>query len=308
MGLSVTLSAVSKAHITAELVRILIAEQFPDWGHLPVRRVELDGWDNATFRLGDGMSVRVPSADEYMRQVDKEQQWLPMLAPQLPVAIPVPLGRGAPTPMLARPWSVYRWIEGEPLRSDDVVDTVALAEDLAWFLAALHRCTPAGPAPGAHSFGRGGPVAAWNEQVEANFVALRDVIDVRAAREVWSAALTAEQTAAPVWVHGDITGSNLLVRDGRLTAVIDFGCCAFGDPACDLTIAWTFLRGEARDVFMERVPVDASAWARARGWALWKAMNHLVQDQAEPGQGRQADRRMGWRLNATDVIAEVVAD
>jgi aminoglycoside phosphotransferase (APT) family kinase protein len=299
---------VSKADITVELVSQLVADQFPRWAHLAVRPVEVDGWDNATFRLGDTMSVRVPSGDDYALQVDKEQRWLPVLAPQLPLPIPVPLGRGRPSTALPRPWSVYGWIDGEPLLGDRIVDTVALADDLAGFLGALYACRPAGPAPGAHSFQRGGPVTVWTDHVEANLQALRDHVDAGAAREVWSAALAARQEMPPVWVHGDITGTNLLARDGRLAAVLDFGCSAYGDPACDLTIAWTFLTGAARHRFMAGVPVEPSAWARARGWALWKALNHLIHDQTEPGRGRRADHRMGWRITAHDVIDEVVAD
>ena len=298
----------AKADITVELVSGLVADQFPQWAHLPVRPVALDGWDNTTFRLGDTMSVRVPSADEYALQVDKEQRWLPVLAPQLPLPIPVPLGRGQPSAALPRPWSVYRWIEGEPLLGDSVVDPVALAEDVAGFLAALYTCTPAGPLPGAHSFNRGGPVDVWDDDVDANLRLLCDDVDVVAARQVWSTALGARCEMSPVWVHGDITGTNLVVRDGRLAGVVDFGCSAYGDPACDLTIAWTYLDRPARDRFMACVPVEPSAWARARGWALWKALNHLVHDRTEPGRGRRADVRMGWRLHADDVIAEVIAD
>ena len=218
----------AKADITVGLVSGLVADQFPQWAHLPVRPVALDGWDNTTFRLGDTMSVRVPSADAYALQVDKEQRWLPVLAPQLPLAIPFPLGRGQPSAALSRPWSVYRWIEGEPLLGDSVVDPVALAEDVAGFLAALYTCTPAGPCP-----------ARTRSTVAARSMCGR--------------------------VHGDITGTDLVVRDGRLAGVVDFGCSAYGDPACDLTIAWTYLDRPARDRFMACVPVEPSAWARARG-------------------------------------------
>lgn len=299
---------VRKADITADLVEGLVASQFPQWSSLPVRPVELDGWDNTTFRLGPSMSVRVPSADAYVAQVDKEHRWLPVLAPQLPLPIPVPLGRGEPSPALSRPRSVYRWIDGELLTADRVDDLDRLASDLAGFLAALYASGPAGPRPGRHSFARGGPVATWDEQTRSHIDALRDVIDPSAALDVWEAALDAGTGTRPVWVHGDVTGSNLLVRQGRLAGVLDFGCSAFGDPACDLTIAWTFLSGSSRQRFMESVPVEPSAWARGRGWALWKALVHLVADQADPGQGRQKDRRAGWRFRARDVVGEVIDD
>jgi aminoglycoside phosphotransferase (APT) family kinase protein len=151
--------AVRKADITADLVESVIASQFPAWSSLPVSPVEVDGWDNTTFRLGSSMSVRLPTADAYVAQVDKEQRWLPVLAPQLPLPIPVPLARGEPSSAFPRPWSVYRWIDGDVLTIGRVNDLNVLASDLAGFLAALYACEPAGPAPGPHSFLRGGPVA-----------------------------------------------------------------------------------------------------------------------------------------------------
>jgi aminoglycoside phosphotransferase (APT) family kinase protein len=299
---------VDKRDITADLVERLVASQFPQWAGLPVTPVEVDGWDNTTFRLGATMSVRLPSADGYVAQVDKEQRWLPALAPALPVPIPTPLGRGEPGPLFPRPWSVYGWIEGDLLRADLVPDPVALAEDLAGFLAALYARPPDGPAPGAHSFSRGAPVSTWDEQTRQMLAELAGTIDARGALGAWEAALAARCQTPPVWVHGDVTGTNLLVRDGRLAGVLDFGCSAVGDPACDLTVAWTFFAGESRERFMACVPVEASAWARGRGWALWKALLHLAVDRAKPGRGAKADRRAGWRLSAREIVAEVIAD
>ncbi len=297
-----------KADITADLVERLVAAQFPQWAGLAVTPVDVDGNDNTTFRLGATMSVRLPSADAYAAQVDKEQQWLPVLAPRLPVAIPTPLGRGEPGPLFPRPWSVYVWIDGDLLTADRVPDPVALAADLAGFLAALYAGEPDGPPPGAHSFSRGGPVATWDEQTRTLVAGLGGTVDAAGALAVWEAALASPAAASPVWVHGDVTGSNLLVRDGRLAGVLDFGCSAVGDPACDLTIAWTFFAGESRDRFVRSVPVEPSAWARARGWALWKALLHLDGDRTRPGLGRWFDRRVGWRLSAREVVAEVIDD
>jgi len=299
---------VQKADISADLVEGLVASQFPQWAGLPVTSVEVDGRDNTTFRLGSSMSVRLPSADRYVPQVDKEHRWLPVLAPRLPVPIPVPIGRGAPTPAFPRPWSVYGWIDGDLLTVERVPDTETFASDLAGFLAALYACEPTGPAPGPHSFSRGGPVTTWDDQTRQTLEALRDVIDARAALDVWDAATDARCEAPAVWAHGDVTGANLLVRDGRLAGVLDFGCCAVGDPACDLTIAWTFFKGESRALFKALVPVEASAWARGRGWTLWKALLHLAADQAKPGQTQQLDGRVGWRFSAQDIVDEVIAD
>jgi aminoglycoside phosphotransferase (APT) family kinase protein len=299
---------VHKQDITADLVAQLVAAQFPRWARLPISPVDLDGNDNTTFRLGSTMAVRLPSADRYAAQVDKEQRWLPVLAPRLPVAIPAPLGRGEPGPLFPRPWSVYGWIEGDPLTADRSPDPVGIADDVAGFLAALYACEPDGPPPGAHSFGRGGPVSAWDEQTRELLDRLGDTIDGAGARDVWEAAVASRAEAPPVWAHGDVTGSNLLVRDGRLAGVLDFGCSAVGDPACDLTIAWTFFAGDSRRRFVRRVPVEPSAWARGRGWALWKALLHLDRDRTAPGVGRRFDRRVGWRLSAREIIAEVIAD
>ena len=124
--------------------------------------------------------------------------------------------------------------------------------------------------------------------------------DVAGARKVWEAALASEWEQPPVWVHGDVTGSNLLVRDGRLDAVIDFGCSAVGDPACDTVIAWTFLEGESRAAFTSNLALDEDTWARGRGWALWKALTDLATDQPSV--------RFGWRFTPRQIVDEVIAD
>jgi aminoglycoside phosphotransferase (APT) family kinase protein len=268
---------VRKADITADLAARLIADQFPRWADLPIRPVEVDGVDNTTFRLGQTMSVRLPSAERYREQVDKEHRWLPILAPQLPLPIPEPLAKGAPGCGYPWSWSVYRWIDGAPATAEGIADMPKFAADLADFLTALYRAGPAGgPGPGTHNFFRGGPVAVCDDQTQAALAALDGHIDTGLAAEVWQAALRSVFPGPPVWFHGDAQPGNLLVRDGRLSAVIDFGTAGVGDPACDATIAWTFLSGESRDVFKERMPFDEATWVRGRGWAIWKAMIVLV--------------------------------
>jgi aminoglycoside phosphotransferase (APT) family kinase protein len=268
---------VRKADITVDLVSRLVAEQFPEWAGLQVRPVDVDGWDNATFRLGETMSVRLPSAEHYVEAVEKEHRWLPVLAPGLPLPIPVPLGQGKPGCGFPRPWSVYQWIGGDPVTEETVTDLPALAADLAGFLAALYRIDPAdGPGPGSHNFYRGGPLTVYDEETRKALSALRGHIDTALAAEVWQAALDCPIDGRPVWFHGDAQPGNLLLRDGRLGAVIDFGTSGVGDPSCDTTIAWTFLSGESARLFKERLPVDAATWVRGRGWAIWKAMIVLV--------------------------------
>jgi aminoglycoside phosphotransferase (APT) family kinase protein len=292
-----------KSAITPAVAAHLIATQFPQWAHLPIRTVDLDGWDNTTFRLGDALSVRLPSADRYVPQVEKEHRWLPRLAPELPRPIPEPVAKGAPGDGFPRPWSVYRWLAGEPAAADNVANIDLLAADLADFLAALYDIDPAGgPPPGEHSFFRGGSLAVYDSQTRKSISALAREINTPAATKVWEAALSATWRGPPVWVHGDIVASNLLVVDGRLSAVIDFGCSAVGDPACDLTMAWTFFLDRSREVFHERLQVDEGTWARARGWALWKALNTVRKPDADASA-----RRFGWRLSAREVIDEILA-
>jgi aminoglycoside phosphotransferase (APT) family kinase protein len=269
---------VEKADITSELVGRLVAAQFPQWAHLPVRPVDVDGWDNATFRLGRRMSVRLPSSRAYAEQVAKEQRWLPVLARQLPLPIPEPLAAGVPGCGFPRPWSVYRWIDGQTAQAGQIADLCGFAAHLAGFLAALYQVDPSGgPVPGTHNFFRGGPPSYYDAETRATLTALHGHIDTGLASEVWEAALEASWDGPPVWFHGDAQPGNLLLdSSGRLSAVIDFGTSGVGDPACDTTIAWTLLSGDSQRVFKERLPVDEATWTRGRGWAIWKAMIVLV--------------------------------
>ena len=278
--------------IDASLVRRLVATQFPQWADLPVRPVQFDGWDNRTFRLGDDLSVRLPSAEGYASQVAKEHRWLPQLAPHLPLPIPVPLALGAPAEGYPWPWSVRRWLEGEIATVAAIADRPQFARALAEFLLALQRIdATGGPPAGLHNNFRGGSLAVYDGETRQALAALEGLIDTGAAAAVWAVALAATWRGSPVWVHGDMAAGNLLVRDGRLSAVIDFGCSGVGDPACDLTIAWTFLADESREVFRSAAAADNAMWARARGWALWKAMKTLAENlDTNPATAAEARR------------------
>lgn len=257
--------------IDAALARRLVAAQFPQWAELPIRPLP-GGWDNRSFRLGEALLLRLPSAGRYAAQVEKEQMWLPRLAPQLPLEVPTPVAAGRPGEGYPHPWSVLRWIDGE---TPDVAaaDLARLARDLGGFLVALRAADARdGPPAGAHSFHRGGSLSVYDAETRAAAAALSGRIDATAALTIWEQALAAAWRGPPVWIHGDVAPGNLLVRDGRLCAVIDFGCAAVGDPACDLAIAWTTFGGESRAVFQDAVGLDDATWARARGWALWKAL------------------------------------
>ncbi|HUG26151.1 aminoglycoside phosphotransferase family protein [Piscinibacter sp.] len=255
------------------LVRRLVSSQFPHWADLAVRPVAHGGWDNRTFHLGDQMVVRLPSAAHYAEQVEKEQRWLPRLAPSLPLPIPTPLAHGEPAEGYPWRWSIYRWIDGDTAAPERIADLRDFATQLAQFLFALQRIDPrGGPAPGPHNFHRGGALATYDAETRQAIALLQGKIDVGAATDVWEAALATSWCGSPVWIHGDAGLGNLLVRGGRLSAVIDFGNMGVGDPACDLSIAWTLFAGASRDAFREVLAIDADTWARGRAWTLWKAL------------------------------------
>ena len=225
--------------------------QFPQWAGLPVTPVVPGGHDHRTFRLGDELSVRLPSAEGYAQQVAKEQRWLPVLAPRLPLAIPAPSPTACPARAIRIEWSVYRWLEGEPATAATIADPVALAVELAGFLRALGAVDAAGgPPPGPHNFHRGGPVARLRRRDAAGDRGPRRPDPARGGRcACGRRAVDVEWHGEPVWFHGDVAEGNLLLRDGRLSAVIDFGTVGVGDPACDLVIAWTSCAARARTAF-----------------------------------------------------------
>jgi len=259
--------------IDTALVCRLVAAQFPVWEDLPVRPVASSGWDNRTFHLGEHMLVRLPSAAEYAAQVEKEQRWLPRLAPLLPLPIPEPLAIGEPAEGYPWKWSIYRWLEGDSAAAAPLADLSEFAASLAQFLSALQRIdTTGGPLPGPHSFYRGGSLTTYDAEVRQSIAALKGKIDTDTATDVWETALATAWGGSPVWVHGDISAGNLLVKEGKLCAVIDFGQLTIGDPACDLALAWTFFKGPSREVFRQMLPLDAGTWARGRAWTLWKAL------------------------------------
>ena len=300
LGMVEGLPTDGRAGIDAGLVKRLVAAQFPQWSGLPVTPVEVDGWDNRTYRLGDEMTVRLPTAAAYAPAVDKEDRWLPILAPSLPVAVPVPLAKGAPGEGYPFGWSVRRWLEGETASGGRIDDLCGFATSVAEFILALQRVdATGGPRAGAHCFHRGAPPAHYDDETRRSLAVLNGRIDTDRASAVWNAALDAPWTGPPVWFHGDIASGNLLVKDGRLTAVIDFGTSGVGDPACDLVIAWTMFSGESRQAFRAAVGQDAGTWARARGWALWKALIGLVQDLDSHEDRAAVNRR---------VVEEVLAD
>jgi aminoglycoside phosphotransferase (APT) family kinase protein len=193
--------------------------------------------------------------------------------PLLPLPIPEPLAIGQPSDDYPWKWSIYRWIEGDTAATAHITDLREFATSLAQFLNALQHLDPTdGPRPGAHNFCRGGAITTYDAETRQAISALKDKIDAATAIEIWETALATTWHGSPVWVHGDISAGNLLVKKGQLSSVIDFGMLSIGDPACDLAIAWTLFKGKSREVFRAVLALDAGTWARGRAWTLWKAL------------------------------------
>jgi aminoglycoside phosphotransferase (APT) family kinase protein len=258
--------------IDVRLVGRLLATQFPQWADLPLEPIRSTGTDNAIYRLGDNMAVRLPRIHWAVAGVAKEHQWLPKLAPLLPLAIPVPLATGRPAESYPWHWSVYRWLEGDNAATERIADPGLFIMELAEFVNALHRIDLAGGPPA----GRGVPLVIRDTPTRTAIENLHGMIDDGTVTSAWEAALQApEWQGLPVWVHGDLSPGNLLVEQGQLSAVIDFGGLGVGDPACDLIVAWNLLSAESRGAFRTALGVDDATWARGRGWALSIALIQL---------------------------------
>lgn len=275
-----------------DLVRRLLQTQHPQWADLPIEALPHGGTDHAIYRLGHEMSVRLPRIQWAAGQPEKECRWLSWLAPQLSAPIPVPLAMGEPGQGFPFQWVVSPWMPGEDATPDRAGGR-EFALDVARFVESLQRIDASGgPAPGAHNFFRGVPLEARDERLREAFPHWEGIVDTDALRDAWEQALAAPPwTGPPVWLHGDMASSNILVHEGRLSAVIDFGCLgAGGDPACDMSVAWTVLSPEGRRVFREALQPDDATWARARGWALMGAGALPYYKDTFPAQSARARR------------------
>jgi len=289
-------------HVDIPQARRLVAAQFPEWAELEVTPVPSSGVDNISFRLGADKLLRMPRFARWTGQVTREQRWLPELAPHLPLAVPTPLGQGRPGEGYPFPWSVYGWIDGT--NADRLTDFRQAAVDLADFLLALREIDATDGPPPEWSNGfrgvdlhddRDSPVVA--SRLRERIAVLDGFFDVEAVTEVWQAGLDAPTwDGPPTWVHGDPVGANMIAKDGRLAAVIDFGTLAVGDPACDLIAAWGFLPAEARQEFRKLLAVDDATWARGRVWGLTSILPSKA-DLADPAKAAAA------RQALTEIVA-----
>jgi aminoglycoside phosphotransferase (APT) family kinase protein len=261
-----------EVEVDDDLVRGLVRDQFPQWVDLSVRRVPSTGTDNAIYRLGSHLGVRVPRIHWAVGQIAKEILWLPRLAAHLSVALPEPVARGDPGTGYPFPWLVYKWLEGEDALTGPVGEWCALASDTAAFVSELQGIDAASAPPAGY---RAGPLAPQDEITRRCIIHLEGVIDVRRATSVWDAALSADPWPGPaVWVHGDLLPGNVLIRKGRLTGIIDWSAAGVGDPACEAMLAWA-MPPEARAVYRTELDMDDATWARGRGWALQQAVQFI---------------------------------
>jgi len=279
--------------ITLDTVRLLIENQFPAWQHLPITPVEPGGHDNRTFRLGQDMAIRLPSHASYAAAVMKERAWLPVFARGVSLRVPIPIARGEPSDAYPLPWAINRWIEGEILTSGNIGSMNELALDLAAFLRELQAVAISGGVlAGEHNFHRGGDLGVYDEETNTAIGECGLPLAKEKMRGIWHMAKSARYEGAPLWVHGDVAVGNLIVKNGKLYGVIDFGSCGVGDPACDLVMAWNFFDGESRQVFLRETGADVGMVARAKGWALWKALITLQDSAATSEQKAWGERTL----------------
>jgi aminoglycoside phosphotransferase (APT) family kinase protein len=260
------------------LVQRLILDQFPKLADHPIRPLASAGTDHAIYRLGEDLIVRLPIRESAAAQVVREQQWLPRLAPDLPLKIPQPLYAGARAADYPWSWSICPWLEGQDAANAQISDLCQAGDDLGRFLAVLRRLDAVdGPRAGHANHGRGVALTLLDARVRNDIARLGREIDAAAILDIWETALAAPAWSGPgAWLHGDLHPSNLLVREGRLVAVLDFGLMGVGDPAADLFVAWSLLDAPARTVFRRATEADDSMWSRGRGWAVFNAVIALA--------------------------------
>lgn len=259
--------------ISVEVVRKLIKEQFPELSNLEIKLVEKNGHDNVTFHLGNTMSVRLPSGEEYASQIEKEMIWLPKLKQHISYEIPSPIANGKPSDIYPFPWAINKWIDGEVLSYSNINNLEDIAIGLAKFLKELQSIDASnGPMAGTHNFYRGGLLKVYNDETINALDNLENIFPTKELRKIWEKALETRWDKKPVWIHGDVAVGNLLVKNRKISAVIDFGILGTGDPACDYVMAWTFFDKNSRNIFKQKLMCDDETWNRAKGWALWKAL------------------------------------
>ena len=281
-----------KKLIDENLVKNLIESGFPKYSNLSITPVKQQGHDNRTFHLGNEMLIRVPSSKRYAKKVSKEQEWLPKISPNVSFKIPKPIHIGKPSKDYPYNWSIYEWIPGESLNllPKDKVNLEEVAKKLAKFIKELHKIDVSGaPKAGKSTFYRGCSPKFYDDDTRNYLDKLRNIIDYPKALKIWENAINSEWEKNPVWIHGDLAIGNILIKDNKVNAIIDFSGMAIGDPACDIVLYWNLFDKGSKDIFRSELDLDKDTWNRARGWALWKASFEIINSE-----NKSSDSYISW--------------
>lgn len=275
-------------------IQKIISIQYPKYASFEIRNVVKSGHDNQTFHLGNEYSLRFPSAYDYSSQVLKEHQFCKKLQESISYRITEPIELGQPSDLFPYHFSINSWIDGESMNEFNVKDKNQLAYDLAQFLNELKQCDPhLGPLPGPHNFYRGGNLSTYHEET-IQAIKECDDFDQTECLKIWHTGLNSDFKGPNTWIHGDLEKDNLLIKDDRLYAVIDFGNMGIGDPACDYVMAWTYFNIESRQIFLQAFGINQAMINRAKAWALWKAIISLNNPNS--------------RLTAINTLNELLSD
>jgi aminoglycoside phosphotransferase (APT) family kinase protein len=273
----------AEVDLSVDQVRRLLATQVPELADAEITPLA-HGWDNFLFRLDDEWLGRFPRREVAVELLHNEIRWLPVLASRLSFPVPIPELVGEPGEGYPWPWTITSWIPGVPLADSPVFDQRRGSGDLGRFLRGLHLPAPAEAPPNPY---RGVPLSDRDQAIRDRLAQVGAVVESDTALACWEDALgAAEHAGAPVWLHGDLHPGNVIVEGGRISGVVDFGDITAGDPATDLSSAWTLLGGEHRHRFQEAYgEIDEATWRRARGWALSLGLAHLAGSADNPMMG-----------------------
>lgn len=281
--------------INIDFVIKLIDDQFPEYNNLPIKEVQEQGWDNRTYRIGTNKLIRLASAEYYSIKIPKEQKYLPLIAPYLTTNISKPIKIGKPNSLYPFNFAIYEWIDGTSanlLKFNDK-NLEMIATDLVNFLNELHSIDNLdGPAPGKHNGWGGADLQLFDKDTKNQIDKLSNVINKTKSLDLWRKAKNSKWNKKPVWIHGDFYFGNFLIKNNRLTGVIDFGGMAKGDPAKDLGIAWTFLKNRSREIFKNKIKYDLDTWIRAKGWVLWKATFELCKTKNKTSEYANSQKKI----------------
>lgn len=260
-------------NIDKNLVNSLLKKQFPEFENLEIIALDYSSVDNKIFRLGDEYLIRLPSAKKYSFQSEKEQKFLSKIADFVTIKVPELVRAGKKSDIYPSNFSIFKWIDGETAKNIQQENKEQFAFDLANILLEFQKINIENfPCSDQKNFYRGGDLNNYNQEFLYSLNHVKDLINYNNAQEIWNLALNSKFSHKNQFVHGDLSGDNILIKNEKLEAIIDFGLMCQGDPACDLVIYWKFFDKKSREIFKNRLNFNEETWNRARGWCLWKSV------------------------------------